>query len=41
MIHGGTADQFADILTKALPKTKFEHLRNKRRVLEKSVKEEC
>lgn len=41
LIHCGTIDQIADILTKALPKTKFEHLRDKLGVHEKSVKKEC
>ncbi|GAV87372.1 DUF4219 domain-containing protein [Cephalotus follicularis] len=41
LIHCGTDEQIADIFTKALPKAKFEFLRDKLGVRGISIKEEC
>lgn len=41
LMHCCSADQYADILTKALPKERFETLRKCLCVSNKSVKEEC
>lgn len=41
LIHCPTEFQLADILTKALPKSRFEFLRLKLGMMAKSLKEEC
>ena len=41
LVHCKTEDQLADILTKALPKGRFEDLRQKIGVCRSKIKEEC
>ena len=41
LVHCNSEDQIVDILTKALPKAKFETLRTRLGVFSKSAKEEC
>ena len=41
LVHCSSDDQLADILTKALPKNRFETLRERLNVFSKSAKEEC
>ena len=41
IVHCNSEEQVADILTKALPKARFETLRNKLGVSSQSAKEEC
>ena len=41
LVHCSSENQLADILTKALPKAKFELMRAKLGVSKKNLKEEC
>ena len=41
LVHCSSDDQLADILTKVLPKNRFETLRERLNVFSKSAKEEC
>ena len=41
LVHCNSEYQIADILTKVLPKAKFETLRTRLGVFNKSAKEEC